>query len=273
MKEKKTIGSAENAAASADAGLIENKVERFKIAEIRGLYKKYLKNADYAVKDLSLNLYEGEIVGLLGANGAGKSTTLKCLTGMLLPTAGEIFVCGRSMTREPINAKRNFSFVSDNHSVFVKMTGMQYLSFMADIYGVPTAERSETYKELEECFNIGDKIDRLIGSYSHGTKQKICMMGSLMHKPKLWILDEPMLGLDPPTTKAVTEFMKSYAEKGNTVLFSSHNLDVVGRICNRALLIEKGALKAEVDLSDGMSGSELSDALSGYLSRGGESVD
>lgn len=214
--------------------------------EVINLFKKYDKKSDYAVKDVSFSLKEGEVVGILGANGAGKSTTLKCITGMIPATAGTITVSGYDVQKKPVEAKCNFSFVTDNHTVFTKMTGMQYLSFMSDVYGVPFEKRDEKIKELEQVFRLGDSINKLISGYSHGMKQKICMMGSLMHEPRLWLLDEPMLGLDPRTQNAVINFMREYVKTGKTILFSSHNLDVVERVCDRVLVIASGELKKEI---------------------------
>ncbi len=223
--------------------------------EVTNLFKRYGNKADFAVKDISFSCKEGEVVGILGANGAGKSTTLKCITGMIPETKGTITVSGYDVSKNPVEAKRNFSFVTDNHTVFTKMTGMQYLSFMCDVYGVPYEKRDEKIKELEGVFKLGDSINRLISGYSHGMKQKICMMGSLMHEPRLWLLDEPMLGLDPRTQNAVINYMREYVKKGKTILFSSHNLDVVERVCDRVLIIASGELKkvivSNVDKFDG----------------------
>lgn len=223
--------------------------------EVTNLFKRYGNKADFAVKDISFSCNEGEVVGILGANGAGKSTTLKCITGMIPETKGTITVSGYDVSKNPVEAKRNFSFVTDNHTVFTKMTGMQYLSFMCDVYGVPYEKRDEKIKELEGVFKLGDSINRLISGYSHGMKQKICMMGSLMHEPRLWLLDEPMLGLDPRTQNAVINYMREYVKKGKTILFSSHNLDVVERVCDRVLIIASGELKkvivSNVDKFDG----------------------
>lgn len=211
--------------------------------EVKNLFKKYGKKSDYAVKDISFSCEEGEVVGILGANGAGKSTTLKCITGMIPLSSGTITVSGYDVSKNPVDAKRNFSFVTDNHTVFTKMTGMQYLSFMSDVYGVPYEKRDEKIKELEGVFKLGDSINKLISGYSHGMKQKICMMGSLIHEPRLWLLDEPMLGLDPRTQNAVINYMREYVQTGKTILFSSHNLDVVERVCDRVIIIAAGELK------------------------------
>ncbi len=214
--------------------------ERVPVVEIKGLCKKYSKKADYAIKDVTFSCYAGEIVGLLGHNGAGKSTTLKCLEGMLPYEEGEIRIDGHDVKKEPIAAKAHMGFVTDNHAVFVKMTGKEYLSFMATVYKVPQNLRQQRYERLEEVFRLGDAVNNLISSYSHGMRQKICMMGSLMHQPRLWILDEPLTGLDPRTMKAVREFMKEYAKQGNCIIFSSHALGNVAQICDRVVLIRRG---------------------------------
>lgn len=214
--------------------------ERVPVVEIKGLCKKYSKKADYAIKDVTFSCYAGEIVGLLGHNGAGKSTTLKCLEGMLPYEEGEIRIDGHDVKKEPIAAKAHMGFVTDNHAVFVKMTGKEYLSFMATVYKVPQNLRQQRYERLEEVFRLGDAVNNLISSYSHGMRQKICMMGSLMHQPRLWILDEPLTGLDPRTMKAVREFMKEYAKQGNCIIFSSHALGSVAQICDRVVLIRRG---------------------------------
>lgn len=210
------------------------------VVKVEGLFKRYGKHAPWAVEDVSFSVGEGEIVGLLGHNGAGKSTTLRCLEGMIPFDKGSVSICGRDIVREPVKAKANMGFVTDDHAVFIKMTGVQYLDFMADIYKVPVDVRANRMKELEEVFALGDSVQNLIASYSHGMRQKICMMGSLIHRPKLWVLDEPMTGLDPRTMKAVKDFMVQYAKEGNGILFSSHALDTVAKLCDRVVLIRKG---------------------------------
>lgn len=233
---------------------------------VAGLKKKYPRAAEYAVGGISFEVQRGEIVGLLGHNGAGKSTTLKCLTGMLPYREGEISIFGNPVKGDATAAKMCFGFVTDDHAVFSKMTGLEYIAFMADVYGVPKDVRESRVEELQKCFNLGDKIDNLISSYSHGMKQKICMMGSLIHDPALWILDEPMLGLDPTTMNAVSEFMRAYAEKGGAVLFSTHNLDAVRRICDRAIVIRCGLIEADMSVK-GIGDGEL---LERFFLRGGE---
>lgn len=220
------------------------------VLRVSDLCKRYSKKAELAVENVSFDCHEGEIVGLLGHNGAGKSTTLKCIEGMLPFESGQISICGFDIKKEPIKAKMNMGFVTDNHAVFVKMTGVQYLSFLADVYKVPTEQRKERFEFLESIFKLGDAVNNLVSSYSHGMRQKICMMGSLIHSPKLWILDEPMTGLDPVTMRAVQNFMKSYAKQGNCIIFSSHALDTVAKICDRVVLIKKGKQIRDIDIKE-----------------------
>ena len=220
------------------------------VLDIRGLCKKYSKKADYAVRDVSFACHAGEIVGILGHNGAGKSTILKCLEGMLPFEEGTIAVCGFDVTKNPVAAKSNMGFVTDDHAVFVKMTGLQYIEFMADVYKVPANVRKERLDALEKVFSLGESIYNLISSYSHGMRQKICMMGSLIHRPRLWILDEPMTGLDPRTMRAVQEYMAEYAAAGNCILFSSHALATVAKICDRVVLIRKGEQISDVNVRE-----------------------
>lgn len=208
--------------------------------EIKNLGKKYPSSDVYAVKDFNMTVNPGEIVGLLGHNGAGKSTTLKCLTGMLPFGEGSIKINGFNIKTEPVRAKSTFGFVSDRHDVFVKMTGLEYLAFMADAYGVDEKTRLRRIEYLDKVFPLGDRLMDPISDYSHGMRQKICMMGSVIHRPKLWILDEPMIGLDPLTSAKVAAFMKEYAANGNAILFSSHNINSVEKICKRAVIIQGG---------------------------------
>ncbi len=218
------------------------------VVSVKGLCKRYSRKAPWAVTDVSFTCREGEIVGILGHNGAGKSTTLKCLEGMLPFEKGEIKIAGYDIRKQAEKAKSMMGFVTDNHATFVKMTGLQYLNFMADVYEVPTNLRLKRLKELDAVFQLGKPIGNLISSYSHGMRQKICMMGSLIHHPKLWILDEPMTGLDPRTMRAVQDFMHAYVAEGNTILFSSHALNTVAKLCDRVVLIRKGKQVNELDM-------------------------
>ena len=220
------------------------------LIEIKGLAKKYHAKADYAVKDINIHGDAGEIIGILGHNGAGKSTTIKCITGMHPYELGEVIIAGHNLATDSIAAKHSFGYVSDEHILFERMTGYEYVSFMADVYDVSLADREERIAYFQEMFALGDSIHNLISSYSHGMKQKIAFMGALIHSPKVFILDEPMVGLDPHTANAVKSFFKEHAESGNLVLFSSHNLDVVAKLCDRVYIIDQGKILEHIDLAE-----------------------
>ncbi len=220
------------------------------VLKIEGLKKRYSKKADLVLKGVSLTCNEGEIVGLLGHNGVGKSTLIKCMEGVLPFEEGTISIMGSDIVKEPVKAKKNMGFVTDNHAVFTSMTGVEYVNFLADIYGVGTTERKERLEKLQEVFRLGGPIYNLISSYSHGMKQKISMIGSLIHQPKLWVLDEPMLGLDPITMNAVIKYMKEYASMGNGIVFSSHNLNTVQKLCDRVVIINRGTVVLNVNIAE-----------------------
>jgi ABC-2 type transport system ATP-binding protein len=226
------------------------RMKNHNILSVRNLSKKYGKSPNYAIQDINLECERGEIVGLLGRNGAGKSTLIKCITGYLAFEEGYILIDGYDIKAEPVKAKACFGYVPDNRPTFEKMTGMEYIHFIADIFKVPASVREERIAELQETFELGDSIYNLISSYSQGMTQKVCLMGSLIHMPDLWILDEPLNGLDPQVTKSLREYMKKYREKGKTVLFSSHNLDAVQKICDRAVIINAGRLVETLDVQN-----------------------
>ncbi len=163
---------------------------------------------------------------------------------------GTIEINGYDIKQNPVKAKYTFGFVSDKHDVFVKMTGVQYVNFMADAYGVSKNEREDRLEELDKVFCLGDRLHDPINSYSHGMRQKVCMLGSLIHYPKLWIMDEPMIGLDPVTSARVSAFMLDYAARGNCILFSSHNISSVQRLCKRAIIINHGDKTDDFEFAD-----------------------
>lgn len=217
---------------------------------IRHLKKKYINSKRYSINDLSLELKAGEIFGFLGQNGAGKSTTIKCITGIHPYDEGDVIVCGYDMKKDSINAKKNIGYVPDNHSVYEKLTGREYINYIADLYGVPLSEREERMNRYLKMFKITFAVDRQIKGYSHGMKQKICIIAALIHNPKLWVLDEPMVGLDPQSMFDIIDEMKAHTAAGNTVFFSSHNIDLVSKLCDRVAIIHDGELKALIDLHE-----------------------
>ena len=217
---------------------------------VENLFKLY-QNAKYiSARNISFEVRGGEIFGFLGVNGAGKSTTIKCVTGIIPITSGKVGVCGYDITGDPYNAKRNFGFVPDNHAVYDKLTGCEYVNYLADLYKVPADTRRETFDTLVKIFNLENAINNQILSYSHGMKQKISIIGALIHSPRLWILDEPMVGLDPQSIFEVKNYMKEYVKKGNSVFFSSHNLDTVEKLCDRAIIVHGGMVIGTVDLRE-----------------------
>lgn len=226
------------------------KDERQRIVQIEGLYKKYGKSPDYAISDINITCYDGEIVGLVGINGAGKSTTIKCLTGFFPYDKGKIKICGYNVKTHPVEAKKNLGYVPDNRAMFDKMTGTEYVNFVADLHSTPVEVRKERVDEMQDIFKLGNKINDIISSYSHGMRQKICLMSSLIHRPKLWLLDEPLTGLDPQTSKALRDYMSLYKSQGNTVLYSSHNLDAIEKTCDRAYIINKGRIVQNIDIAE-----------------------
>ncbi len=218
--------------------------------KINSLSKMY-KNADrFAVKNLNLTINTGEVFGFIGANGAGKSTTIKCITGILPYNDGSIEIAGYDMAKDSISAKKNIGYVSDNHSVYDKLTGREYVNFLANIYGVSKQDRDQRLNELSIRFDLQDKLDSPIKSYSHGMKQKICVIGALIHEPKVWILDEPLTGLDPKSAKELKGLMREHCEKGNVVFFSSHVLEVVEKLCDRIAIIKDGEIIATFTMEE-----------------------
>lgn len=209
--------------------------------EIKNLTKSYTPGKN-AVDNLELKINDGEIFGFLGPNGAGKTTTIKIITGISKPDKGDVIIDGNSITKEPIEAKKRFGYVPDNPDVFLRLTGIEYLNFMGDMYDVPEDVRKERIIELAGKFEMEDALESRLQSYSHGMKQKIILIGVLLHEPKNWILDEPMTGLDPKSSFILKEMMRKHANKGNTVFFSTHILEVAEKLCDRIGIINKGKL-------------------------------
>ena len=209
--------------------------------EIKNVSKSYVKNKK-SVDSLNLEIKNGEIFGFLGPNGAGKTTTIRMITGILDPDEGYILVDGHSIKEEPIEAKKNFGFVPDNPDMFLKLKGIEYLNFLAEVYKVPAEEKQKRIEELTKKFEIYENLNSYIESYSHGMRQKIVICGALLSNPKNWILDEPMTGLDPKASFDLKEMMREHTKKGNTVFFSTHVLDVAEKLCDRVGIINKGKL-------------------------------
>ena len=206
--------------------------------------KSYAKSQSLAVDNLSLEIKEGEIFGFLGPNGAGKSTTIKMITGILTPTSGTIEVDGVNIADNPIAAKSKIGFVPDNHEVYETLKGSEYLNFIGTMYGVDGNTLKARVEEYAHLFAMTEALPKMISSYSHGMKQKLLIIAALVHEPKVWVLDEPMTGLDPQSAFQLKQLMRKYADNGNTVFFSSHVIDVVEKVCDRIAIINHGKLVA-----------------------------
>ena len=212
--------------------------------------KKYGNNKNYSVEDANLEVFGGEIFGFLGPNGAGKSTIIKSTVGIQSITEGNIEICGYDVTRQPVMAKRQIGFVPDHYALYENLTGREYINYIADIYEVSQEERNQRIEKYVKLFELDNKIDNKIETYSHGMKQKITIMAALVHNPKVWILDEPLTGLDPNSIYQVKECMKQHAAKGNIVFFSSHIIDIVEKLCGRIAIIKKGHIRCVKKLSE-----------------------
>lgn len=207
--------------------------------EIKNVSKSYTKGIK-SVDSLNLTINNGEIFGFLGPNGAGKTTTIKMITGILDADEGEILIDGYNIETQPMEAKRQFGFVPDSPDIFLSLKAIEYLNFIADIYNVE--ERQNKITELAEKFGILDVLNNKLESFSHGMRQKVVLIGALLHNPNNWILDEPMTGLDPKSSFDLKEMMKEHASEGKTVFFSTHVLEVAEKLCDRIGIISKGKL-------------------------------
>ncbi|MGM0653179.1 MAG: ABC transporter ATP-binding protein [Bacillota bacterium] len=212
--------------------------------KIANLSKSYNKGAVKAVDNLNLTVNNGEIFGFLGPNGAGKTTTIKMMVGLLKPDSGSVLINGHSITEDPLAVKRSISFVPDSPEVYEKLTGIEYLNFMGDVYSVPAEVRHERLTYLLDLFALSDAVGDLIQSFSHGMRQKIVLVGAMLHKPELFILDEPMVGLDPRSSNNLKSYMREHCKEGKTVFFSTHVLEVAEKLCDRIGIIHQGRLIA-----------------------------
>lgn len=210
--------------------------------EIKNLTKKF--GDKVAVDNIDLSVKSGEIYGFLGPNGAGKTTTIKMIVGMLMPDGGSISVDGIDVINDDVEAKRQIAYVPDSPEIYDIMTGRQYLNFIADVFELSDEERNKQIDRYAEVFEMKDNLDVMIAGYSHGMKQKIVIMGALIHSPKLLILDEPMVGLDAKSSFRLKEIMRALADEGRTVFFSTHVMEVAENLCDRIGIINRGKIIA-----------------------------
>lgn len=230
--------------------------------EINAVSKSYGGGTKKAVDNLSLTVRPGEIFGFLGPNGAGKTTTIKMLVGLLRPDSGTVRINGCDITSRPLEAKRQIAFVPDTPEVYEKLTGLEYLNFIGDIYNVTAADRRARIERFAEAFELTGALSERISSYSHGMQQKLVLMSALLHNPPVWILDEPMVGLDPRSAHMLKELMAEHTRNGNTLFFSTHVLEVAEKLCDRVAIIKQGRIIAcgtldELRRGRGQSGESL----------------
>ena len=207
--------------------------------EIKNVSKSYIKGKKI-IDNLNLEIKNGEILGFLGPNGAGKTTVIKMMTGILEIDDGDILIDGKSIKKEPYEAKKNLGLIPDSPDMFLNLKGIEYLNFIADIYKIGKEERIKYIREFSKKFDMENALNEKIESYSHGMRQKIIIIGVLLHQPKNWILDEPITGLDPKAIYDLKTMMKEYAKNGNVVFFSTHILEVAENLCDRVAIINKG---------------------------------
>lgn len=224
--------------------------------EIKNLTKEY-KGGKKAVENLSIVVEAGDIYGFIGHNGAGKTTTIKCVVGIHDFDEGEITVDGISVKGNPLECKKRIAYVPDNPDLQEYLTGIQYLNFIADIFGISKEERERRIQKEADMFELTASLGDLISSYSHGMKQKLALIGALIHEPKLLILDEPFVGLDPKAALLLKNRMHELCENGTAIFFSTHVLDVAERLCNKVAIIKQGKLIAAGTIGDLTKGETL----------------
>ena len=210
--------------------------------QIEHLTKTY--GALRAVDDLSLTVAPGDLYGFIGHNGAGKTTTLRCVAGILAFDGGSIRIGGKSIVEDPLGCKRDMAYIPDNPDLYDHLTGIQYLNFVADIYGVSAGDRESRIKRYGDAFEMTDRLNDLIGACSHGMKQKIAIISALIHQPKLLLLDEPFVGLDPRAAHILKGYMRQICDEGGAIFFSTHVLEVAEKLCDKVAIIKNGRLVA-----------------------------
>lgn len=209
--------------------------------EIKNLTKTY-KGGKKAVDQLNLKVESGDIYGFIGHNGAGKSTTIKSVVGVLDFEEGEIYIDGKNIKTSPVICKKQIAYIPDNPDLYEHLTGIQYLNFIGDIFEVPPKERKERIQKYGDLLEITKSLGDLISSYSHGMKQKVAIISAFIHNPRLMVLDEPFVGLDPKATHILKELMHEMCRQGSAIFFSTHVLDVAEKLCNKIAIIKGGRL-------------------------------
>ena len=228
--------------------------------EIRHYSKSY-GGGKKAVDDISLTVMPGDIYGFIGHNGAGKSTTIRAVVGVLDFTEGDIFIDGHSVKDEPLACKRVTAYIPDNPDLYDNLTGIQYLNFVADVFGLSAADREQAIRKYAGLFEITGDLGDLIGAYSHGMKQKLAIISALIHRPRLLVLDEPFVGLDPKATFALKEIMHEMCADGTAIFFSTHVLDVAEKLCDKVAIIKRGRIIAAGGMEELTEGHSLEETF------------
>ncbi|MFA6947904.1 MAG: ABC transporter ATP-binding protein [Eubacteriales bacterium] len=226
-----------------------------------------------AVSDLSLHIKAGEIYGFIGHNGAGKTTTIKACCGILNFDGGEIYVGGKSIKTEPIACKKLIAYIPDNPDLYEFMTGIKFLNFVADIYGVTADERSERIAKYADEFGLTSDLAQPISAYSHGMKQKLAVIAALLHTPKLVIMDEPFVGLDPIAAHTLKRLMREICDNGGAIFFSTHVLEVAEKLCDRVAIIKSGRLVADGTMDEVRGNASLESVFLELEEKSGDSAD
>lgn len=224
-------------------------------------YSKSYGGDKLAADSVSLKVESGDIYGFIGHNGAGKSTTIRAIVGVLDFTDGEILIDGHSVKTEPMECKKVTAYIPDNPDLYENLTGIQFLNFVADVFQIGDAERSERIAHYANAFEITDALGDLISSYSHGMKQKVAIISALIHEPKLLVLDEPFVGLDPKAAFTLKEIMHDLCKKGAAVFFSTHVLDVAEKLCNKVAIIKQGKIITSGTMEELTAGKSLEEAF------------
>ena len=224
-------------------------------------YSKSYGEGKKAADNVTLSVESGDIYGFIGHNGAGKSTTIRAVVGVLDFTEGEITIDGHSVKDEPMACRRVTAYIPDNPDLYENLTGIQYLNFVADVFGLSASEREESIRKYADLFEITDALGDLIGSYSHGMKQKVAIISALIHNPKLLVLDEPFVGLDPKASFTLKEIMHDMCRQGTAVFFSTQVLDVAEKLCNKVAIIKHGRIIASGTMEELTEGHSLEEAF------------
>ena len=248
-----------------DSALTTPTARSLPVLSVEHFQKRY--GDTVAVRDLSLSVEAGDIYGFIGHNGAGKTTLIRSIVGAQAIDGGRIRICGHDVVRKPLQAKSALAYVPDNPDIYEFLTGIQYLNYLSDIFEVPADVRERRIRAYADRLSLTSALGDLISSYSHGMRQKLVLIGALVHQPTLLVLDEPFVGLDPEASFHVKEMLRELADGGSAVFFSSHVLEVVEKLCNKVAIIKQGTLRACGSTADVVGDESLEDVFLDMIDR------